>query len=102
MPRYRDNRCIVPNCKSGYDSTKGEKYHRFSVPFEENALLEWKKAIPRKDFDLKSGMIVCDKHFLSDDIVWRREVKDPATGNVMASVRIFQILLIVSIIYDCY
>ena len=84
MGRYRGCRCIVSHCNSEYDSNK-EKYHRFSVPFEEEILLEWEKAIPRKDFILKSGMVVCHKHFLPEDIIWRREVKDSAS-NVMASV----------------
>ncbi|XP_043468847.1 uncharacterized protein LOC122502731 isoform X1 [Leptopilina heterotoma] len=84
MPRYTGHRCIVPNCNSGYESTKSEKCHKFSVPFDEEDIQKWKKIIPRKNFELKGGMVVCEKHFLKDDIVWRREVKDPA-GNVMAS-----------------
>ena len=30
---------------------------------------------------MKGGMVVCEKHFLPDDIIWRREVKDSG-GNV--------------------
>ena len=74
MPRYSDHRCIVPNCNSGYYSNK-EEVHCFLVPFEEETLLVWEKAIPRKDFILKGGMIVCQKHFLPEDIVWTREEK---------------------------
>ncbi|XP_033217317.1 uncharacterized protein LOC117173053 [Belonocnema kinseyi] len=78
------HRCLVPNCKSGYDPNK-EKTHHFSVPYKEtDLLLQWERAIPRKDYVLKAGMVVCHKHFLSEDIVWRREVLDP-DGNVMAS-----------------
>ena len=63
MGRYKGSRCIVPKCNSEYDSNT-EKCHRFSVPFEEEVLLKWVKAIPRKDFVMKGGMVVCEKHFL--------------------------------------
>ena len=49
MGRYKGSRCIIPKCNSVYDSNT-EKCHRFSVPFKEEVLLKWAKAIPRKDF----------------------------------------------------
>ena len=80
MGRYKGSRCIVPKCNLGYDSNT-EKCHCFSVPFGEEVVLKWAKAIPRKDFVMKGGMVVCEKYFLPDDIIWRREVKDSG-GNV--------------------
>lgn len=45
----------------------------------------WQSAIPRKDFIVKSGQVVCHKHFLLEDVVWKKEVKPPS-DNVIASV----------------
>ena len=84
MSRYKGSRFIVPNCNSGYDSNT-QKCHRFSVPFEEEILLKSVKAILRKDFVMKGSMIVCEMHFLLEDIIWRRKVKDSG-GNFIASV----------------
>ncbi|XP_043483110.1 uncharacterized protein LOC122511737 isoform X2 [Leptopilina heterotoma] len=80
---YKGHRCVVPNCNSGYDSCK-EKVHLFSVPKEEELRKKWENAIPRANFILKSGLVVCHKHFLPEEIITKREVKDPQ-GNVMAS-----------------
>ena len=84
MSARKGSRCVVLNCKSGYASCK-EKVTLISVPKDEKTVKKWESAISRKDFTLKSGQVVCQKHFLSDDIVWKKEVKDPE-GNVMASV----------------
>ena len=56
-----------------------------AVPKDQKTIRKWESAIPRKHFTLKSGQVVFQKHFTSDDIVWKKEVKDPE-GNVMASV----------------
>lgn len=61
-------RCFVPNCKSGYKSSK-EKVAVFSVPKDENLLNKWRKVIPRSDRMLSCKNFVCEKHFSSDDIV---------------------------------
>ena len=84
MSARKGSRCVVPNCKSGYPSCK-EKLTLISVPKDQKTVRKWESAIPRKHFTLKSGQVVCQKHFTSDDIVWKKEVKDPE-GNVMASV----------------
>ena len=44
-----------------------------------------RKCNSSKNFTLKSGRVVCQKHFTWDDIVWKKEVKDP-DGNFMGSV----------------
>ena len=84
MSARKGSWCVVPNCKSGYVSCK-EKVTLISVPKDERIVEKRESVIPRKDFTLKSGQVVCQKHFTSDDIVWKKEVKDPE-GNVMASV----------------
>ena len=77
-------RCIVPNCQSGYDSQQGkEKIHFFKVP--KDSIDEYQRAIKRKCFVVNSTHFVCHKHYLSEDILWKREVKD-AAGNALASV----------------
>ena len=50
---------------------------------------KWQKAILRKDLIVRSGKVVCQKHFLPEDIIWKREVKD-ADENVMATVHIYE------------
>ena len=69
------NRCVAPNCTSGYDSSK-EKVYRFSVPKDKERLKLWKQAIKTVNFELKPGQVVCSKHFLPDDISWGAERKD--------------------------
>ncbi|XP_033220669.1 uncharacterized protein LOC117175173 [Belonocnema kinseyi] len=80
------HRCIAPNCKSGYDSTRssGEKKVFFCVP--KNAVESWQQAIKRtkKDLIVKPGHLVCQDHFLKDQIIWKKEVLAP-DGSVMAS-----------------
>ena len=90
--KFNGHSCIVPNCKSGYSSqilNENEKIHFFSVPLGKENVEKWQKAILRKDFIVRSGQVVCQKHFLPEDIIWKREVKD-ADGNVMATVRIYE------------
>ncbi|CAI6375187.1 unnamed protein product [Macrosiphum euphorbiae] len=53
MPGHR---CIVPGCKSGYDSCVN-KYHFFTVPKDLAKLELWKKAIPRKEFVFKPRQV---------------------------------------------
>lgn len=81
------HRCIVPNCRSGYDSTllKGVKKVFFSVPKSEVEVERWQKAIKRdkKDFVVKPDYVVCEDHFLKDQIIWKKEVLAP-DGSVMA------------------
>ena len=79
------NKCIAPNCSSGYSSTRAnsEKIHFFKVP--KDLVAEYQKALKRKNFIVTAGQFVCEKHFLKEEVIWKREVKNPA-GNVIASV----------------
>jgi hypothetical protein len=60
-------KCFVPNCKTGYDSNHG-KIAIFKAPSNPKKLLQWSKAIPRKDRNLNSTSFVCEKHFFPSDI----------------------------------
>ncbi|XP_043485249.1 uncharacterized protein LOC122513081 [Leptopilina heterotoma] len=86
MAPSKGSKCIVPNCKAGYASCK-QKFSLFSVPDDEKMVEQWQKAIPRKDFVVQSGQVVCQQHFLEDDIVWKKEVKAP-DGSVMSSAKL--------------
>lgn len=86
MARYNGRTCIALNCKSGYKSDCSEKkLHFFSVPAGKDILEKWQHAISRENFVIRTGQVVCEKHFLPEDILWKREVKGP-DGKVMASV----------------
>ena len=74
-------RCIAPKCNVGYDSNK-EKVHKFSVPKCPEKLKKWQRAIKRDDIVLKAGQVVCQRHFLPEDIVWGWDAKD-ANGRVI-------------------
>jgi hypothetical protein len=60
-------KCFVPNCTTGYDSNNG-KIAIFKAPSNPKKLLQWSKAIPRKDRNLNSTSFVCEKHFFPSDI----------------------------------
>ena len=47
------NRCVAPNCTSGYDSSK-EKVYRFSVPKDKERLKLWKQAIETENFEAET------------------------------------------------
>ena len=79
--------CVVPNCKSSYK--REGKVHLFRIPQNEEKRKKWIEVIPGKN-KYKIGQVVCSKHFLPDDIVRKREVKDPE-GKVMASVCLYSL-----------
>lgn len=90
MSKYNGSSCIAPNCKSGYRSQStenAEKIHFFSVPGDKDILEKWQKAILRKNFVIRTGQVVCQKHFHAEEILWKREVKD-GNGKVIASVSV--------------
>lgn len=62
------HRCIVPGCKSGYDSCVN-KHHFFTAPKDPARLEQWKKAIPRKNFLIKTRQAVCELRFHEEDII---------------------------------
>ncbi|KAH8009636.1 hypothetical protein HPB51_018904 [Rhipicephalus microplus] len=55
-------KCIAPRCKTGYKSCT-KKLSLFSAPREEERLLVWRNAIPRKDRILQSTDHLCERHF---------------------------------------
>ncbi|XP_018375241.1 PREDICTED: uncharacterized protein LOC108769007 [Trachymyrmex cornetzi] len=73
--------CIAPGCTSGYKSNP-EKVHFFTVPKDENMITLWQNAIRRKDFVIRAGQFLCEKHFLPEDILWKRELTSP-DGQVL-------------------
>ncbi|KAH6948452.1 hypothetical protein HPB50_024519 [Hyalomma asiaticum] len=69
--KYLMPRCFVTGCKSGYDSARraAEKRHFCRLPNDASRLQEWQHAIPRSDRKLTSSCVVCDLHFMEEDIM---------------------------------
>ena len=65
MSARKGSRCVIPNCKSGYAFCK-KKATLIYAPKDEKTVKKWESAIPRKNFTLKSGQVLCQKHFTSD------------------------------------
>lgn len=78
-------RCTVPGCTSGYDSNKETLYY-FYIPKNEAARKLWQEALKVENFALKSMQPICEKHFLSEDILWSRTTYDEE-GNILSEVR---------------
>lgn len=81
MPGHR---CIVPSCKSGYDSSV-VKRHFFTVPKDPGRLEQWRKAIPRKAIEIKPKQVVCELHFHETDII-RKKIMADKNGKIIAEV----------------
>ncbi|XP_077270688.1 uncharacterized protein LOC143901930 [Temnothorax americanus] len=73
--------CIAPGCTFGYKSNP-EVIHFFAVPKDRSIINLWQNAIRRKDFVVWSGQFLCEKHFLAEDILWKRELRD-SDGQVL-------------------
>lgn len=78
------HRCIMPECKSGYDYCV-TKHHFFTVPKDPARLEQWKKAIPRKDFVIKTRQAVCELHFHEEDTICTKVMTD-INGKVVIEV----------------
>lgn len=76
------HRCVVPGCKSGYDSSK-TKHHLFTVPKEPGRLEQWKKALPRKSSEIKPKQIVCKIHFQNEHIICKKVAKIVEVSNIL-------------------
>lgn len=64
------NHCCVPDCRSNYNSIKGEHViTTFKFPKEETLKNKWISVIRRPDFTPSSSSVVCIKHFDDDDII---------------------------------
>ena len=67
--------CLVPGCKTGYNSYKGPKYRHVSLPKSPKLLEIWLSKIKRIDYHpspSNSGKI-CMKHFREDDLIPEHE-----------------------------
>ncbi|XP_054263282.1 52 kDa repressor of the inhibitor of the protein kinase-like [Macrosteles quadrilineatus] len=64
------DRCVVPGCKSNYESSiKTEGYTQcFVFPSDPVRKQQWIRAIPRSDWTPSKRSRVCVKHFHKDDL----------------------------------
>ncbi|KAH7986547.1 hypothetical protein HPB51_026646 [Rhipicephalus microplus] len=75
------NKCCVPGCTGNYKT--GKKIQVFSFPKDADALKQWLRAIPRKDFVPTSCTKVCADHFDASCIEKTTSYTDPRTGRVI-------------------
>ncbi|KAH8021825.1 hypothetical protein HPB51_018531 [Rhipicephalus microplus] len=75
------NKCCVPGCTDNYKT--GKKIQVFSFPKDADALKQWLRAIPRKDFVPTSCTKVCADHFDASCIEKTTSYTDPRTGRVI-------------------
>ncbi|CAN7939533.1 unnamed protein product [Ixodes hexagonus] len=73
--------CFVPNCNSGYQTSK-ENITSFSAPSDPERLVQRTRAIPRWDRPLTSKDTVCAKH-LAEDMVLRTKCYGELEGEVL-------------------
>jgi hypothetical protein len=74
----KDRHCFIPGCFT----TSQSKFTLFA-PQNEKMLKVWSLKIPREGMTTKN--VICEIHFLEDDIIRYWEAKDSA-GNIMATV----------------
>ncbi|XP_046384984.1 THAP domain-containing protein 2-like [Ischnura elegans] len=77
MPRS----CVAPGCTEGYGSKKST-FSFFSAPKDPVKRSKWQAAIPRVNFELKAGQVLCERHFMPHDIVRKKQLKD-GNGKVV-------------------
>ncbi|XP_075744356.1 uncharacterized protein LOC142803139 [Rhipicephalus microplus] len=75
------NKCCVPGCTGNYKT--GKKIQVFFFPKDADALKQWLRAIPRKDFVPTSCTKVCADHFDASCIEKTTSYTDPRTGRVI-------------------
>ena len=63
-------KCIVPGCKSGYDSNSVH-VSLFGVPKNDELRAKWVSVIPTMKIPITSAHRICENHFLDSDIEWR-------------------------------
>lgn len=73
--------CFVPNCDTGSVSCKEDRC-LFAPPADEARLIEWRRAIPRKDRKLTGDDRICERHFEARFVqrTWKIEYE----GRVLA------------------
>lgn len=62
------------------------------MPKDENIRKAWQAALKKNDIIINSKQAVCHHHFLSMDILWKREIYDEK-GNVLGMVSYVSYLL---------
>lgn len=69
--------CFVPYCRSSYTYGEEKKISMFRVPNDKTLFELWQKNINRSDRTLSKRDVVCEKHFVPEDIIryWK-------SGNV--------------------
>lgn len=77
--------CLVPGCTSGY-KTNFEKVHFFSVPKDDEIRKKWQIALKRPNTLVIKTQVVCEKHFLSGDIIRTRHLLSPKGKNILGVV----------------
>lgn len=65
------NKCCVPGCDSNYKRKHGspKKTSCFEFPKDEIQREKWIRKIPREDLKVTKYTVVCEKHFLEEDII---------------------------------
>ncbi|KAJ8915380.1 hypothetical protein NQ315_008267 [Exocentrus adspersus] len=67
---YKSRICFVPMCRTGLNRNVGEtKPNLFKAPNDPKRLEQWNRAIPRVDKEICSDDVVCELHFLEDDVI---------------------------------
>ena len=85
-------KCIIPGCKSGYDSSS-ERVSLFGVPKDDELRAKWVSVIPTTKIPITGAHTICEKHFLDSDIE-RRYIHRDKNGKIIANVSIFFYVLL--------
>lgn len=63
----------------------------FRVPINRVGAQKWQEVFGTQETLVPGKTVLCEKHFLSTDIVRQNEIKDPITNHVICTVSIFLI-----------
>ncbi|XP_046751709.1 uncharacterized protein LOC124414720 isoform X2 [Diprion similis] len=69
-------RCCVPDCQHGYRHSESA-ISLFGVPKVDHLFRKWSCALKEFNIDLKKHHFVCENHFLTDDIISEKVLRDP-------------------------
>ncbi len=88
-------KCVVPDCKSDYDSNREEDRENGTIlhcfPTSSIMKRKWYLAIPRKDCGVSANSAVCSFHFHSEDYLvygsldtnaWRQKQREPESSDI--------------------
>lgn len=85
MPKW----CVVPTCKTG-SRCEQSKHSLFRILKDIETWKKWEYAIPNI-LKLKATDVVCDKHFIYEDIVHEWSKQD-ANGQIITRVSVLKII----------